>query len=240
MNNKKEFLKLIAKNISEFGYHVTFVNGGQNPHFAYTIGLHEKFGLELVIAGQFISIKAYENIFDLIVKKLETISNINSIHDNKIFRNSEVGLLEMHSSWKKRIVLGAYDYYSINDIKAFQVVPSNEKLLDTPDMSKTWDINCPIWGWLDKEWDLSVPKTAHVVTNIQFLRGETITEIMRWEDGYWEMFAGATPDVLDEDVRILPFGTMIGIDSSLMIAEKLKNATGLWREDKNSEWQKWE
>lgn len=63
---------------------------------------------------------------------------------------------------------------------------------------------------------------------------------MRWKDDYWEMFAGVTPYVSDDDVRILPFGTMIGIDDSLMIASKLKNDHGLWRENKYDQWHDWE
>lgn len=239
MKQKEEFFKIIEKNINEHCYQVTLVNGGQNPNFAYTIGLYKKFGFELVIAGQYISVKTYEDTFDLVVKELETTSIINLINLNKVLNKSEVELLEMHSSWKKRMILGTYDYYSIDDVNAFQIKPRNGRFLDVPDMSKIWDVNCPIWCWLDKKWDFPIPDTAHVVTNVQFLKSETITEIMRWSEDYWEMFVGATPDVLDEDVRILPFGTMVGIDDSLMIASNLKNENGLWRENKDEEWKNW-
>jgi hypothetical protein len=214
------------------------INGAQNPNFAYTIGLHKKFGFELVIAGQYISVKDYEYTFDLVVKKLETIQNLDLIHINKVFNKSEVKLIEMHTSWKKRMILGAYDYYNIDEIKAFQITPNN-RLLDIPIMSEVWNIDCPIWGWLDKDWNYPIPKTAHVVTNVQFLRGETITEIIRWNDDYWEMFVGPAPEVLDDDVRILPFGTMIGIDDSLMVASNLKKNDGLWRNNKEDKWNKW-
>lgn len=239
MDKRSNFLRLIKENISEFGYHITLVNGAQNPNYAYTIGLHEKFGFELVIAGQYISVKAYENIFKLVVKELETITSSVLIHKNKVLNENDIDVIEMHSSWKERMILGAYDYYHTDKIKAYQI-KHNNRLLDVPDMSKFWNINCPIWCWLEKEWDFQIPKAAHVVTNIQFLKGETITEIMRWKDDYWEMFVGVTPDVSDEDVRILPFGTMKGIDDSLMLASNLHNDHGLWRENKDDQWHDWE
>jgi hypothetical protein len=46
---KKEFLDIIRKNIDKNGYHVTLVNGGQNPNFSYSIGISERFGFEWLL-----------------------------------------------------------------------------------------------------------------------------------------------------------------------------------------------
>lgn len=101
----------------------------------------------------------------MVVKELETITSSVLIHKNKVLNKNEIDVIEMHSSWKKRMILGIYDYYNIDEIKAYQI-KQNNRLLDVPDMSEVWNINCPIWCWLEKEWDFQIPKTAHVVTNI--------------------------------------------------------------------------
>lgn len=239
MSKKKEFLELIKKNISKYGYHVTLVNGGQHPHYAYTIGLYKKYGFELVIAGGYISTGSYERTFDLILKGLNSGLSLDSIYESESIGET-LKLLEVHSSWKKKMILGVYDYYNNNNVKAFQVIPNSERLLDTPNMNKPWNEDDSVWNWLDKEWNENVPKNAYSITNIEFLKGEAITEVMRWEDEYWEMFVGDSTNIPDEDVRILPIGAMIGIDESLKTTINLKNGNGLWRESKESEWQAWE
>lgn len=240
MTDRQEFIKLIEKNILKFGYHVTLVNRGQNPHFAYTIGLYKKFGFELVIAGGFTSIKNYERSFDLILAGLNSGNNLNSIFKSNDMNCENMKLLEMHSSWKNKMIFGAYDYYKLDSIKALQILPIGDKLLDVPIMSEPFDKNNPVWKWLSIEWNKNAPKTAYVITNVQFLQGGTITEIMRYEDGYWEMFVGNTDDVSDDDVRVLPLGVMIGIDSSLEDAIQLSIGNGIWREDKEAGWKDWE
>ena len=46
-----EFKKIISQNIEQFGHHITLVNGNSMPRFAYTIGLRESLGFELIFAG---------------------------------------------------------------------------------------------------------------------------------------------------------------------------------------------
>jgi len=241
MNERQEFLKLIRKNVEKYGYHITFVNGGQNPHFAYTIGLYEKLGFELVIAGGYISVQVNEEIFSGILSGLNSGLNTSSVFEVSDGVSGEAFmLLEMHSTWKESMILGVFDYYNNNNIKAFQILPTKVKPIDVPVMSNSWDKEDPIWCWLKKEWKEDIPISSYVVTNLGFLQGETITEIMRWEDDFWEMFAGAAPDVPDEDVRILPISTMLAIDKSLKPAVELSIGSGLWRENKQSKWEVWE
>lgn len=116
-------------------------------------------------------------------------------------------------SWTKKTMLGVYDYFNTEHIKAYQVVPEEKnKLLDVPNMSDNWDNNDPIWKWLEKEWPYSVPPRSIAITNFTALKGECITELTRWKVNEWEMFAGAGPDVEEDDIRIVPFGTLLGID----------------------------
>jgi len=231
-----EFLDIIRKNINKNGYHVTLVNGGQNPNFSYSIGLSERFSFELIIAGGFKSIKENEFIFEHIYQKLQSGSTVNSqfsLSDNDVFYLGTVD-----SSWCKKLMLGVYDYYSVDEIMAYQIIPI-ERTLDTPLMSDALIPNDPIWKWLYMDWNIDAPKNSYIITDLNALKGKTITEVAKWEDHVWEMFSGPGPDVEKEDIRIVPLGTILGIDATLKPILNLIVGQGLWRDNKDSSWQDW-
>jgi len=231
-----EFLEIIRKNIEKNGYHITLVNGGQNPNFSYSIGLAERFGFELIIAGGFKSIKDNEFIFGHIYQKLKSGSTVNSqfsLSDNDLFYLGTVD-----SSWCEKLMLGVYDYYSVDEIKAYQIIPI-ERTLDTPLMSDAIIPNDPVWKWLDMKWNIDAPKNSYVITDLNALKGKTITEVAKWEDHVWEMFSGPGPDVEKEDIRIVPLGTILGIDATLKPIVNLIVGQGLWRDNKDSSWHDW-
>ena len=231
-----EFLDIIRKNIDKNGYHITLVNGGQNPNFSYSIGLFERFGFELIIAGGFKSIKENEFIFEYIYQKLQSGSTVNSqfsLSDNDVFYLGTVD-----SSWCEKLMLGVYDYYSVDEITAYQIIPI-ERTLDTPLMSDAFFPNDPVWKWLYMDWNIDAPKNSYVITDLNALKGKTITEVAKWEDHVWEMFSGPGPDVEKEDIRIVPLGTILGIDATLKSIVNLIVGQGLWRDNKDSIWQDW-
>ncbi len=220
-----EFLEIIKTNIYEYGYHLTLVTGGQHPRFSYSIGLTEKFGFELIIAGGFISIKDNEYIFRDIYQQLQSGHTVDSkflLSDNNIFYLAKVG-----TSWSKKLMLGVYDYYDVDEIIAYQIIPVN-RTMDTPLMSEARILNDPIWKWLDMDWNVKAPKNSYVVTDIETLNGKTIIELMRWEEHKWEMFSGPGPDVKEDDIRIVPLGTILGIDDTLQPCLNLAIGQGLW------------
>jgi hypothetical protein len=53
------------------------------------------------------------------------------------------------------------------------------------------------------------------------------------------MFSGPGPDVEKEDIRIVPLGTILGIDATLKPIVNLIVGQGLWRDNKDSSWQDW-
>ena len=233
---KDEFLNIIRANIDENDYHITLVNRGQNPDFSYSIGLTEKIGFELIIAGGGNSIKENELIFKHVNQWLHRGSTIDSqffLSDNDIYY-----LANVDPSWSKKLMLGVYDYYDTDEIVAFQIIHVN-KTLDTPCMSEVRILNDPIWKWLDIEWNIEAPKNSYVITDIYALRGKAITELTRWEDHVWEMFSGPGPDVKEEDIKIVPLGTILGIDDTLQPIVSLLIGEGLWRDSKDSSWQNW-
>ena len=233
---KTEFLEIIRKNIYKNGFHITMVNGGQNPNFSYSIGLTERFGFELIIAGGFKSIKDNEFILEHLYQKLISGSTVNSqfsLSDNGVFYLDTVD-----SSWGEKLMLGVYDYYSIDKITAYQIIPV-ERTLDTPLMSDAIIPNDPVWKWLHTNWNIDAPKNSYVITDLDALKGKTITEVAKWEDHVWEMFSGPGPDVEKEDIRIVPLGTILGIDATLKPIVNLIVGQGLWRDNKDSSWHDW-
>ncbi len=232
-----EFLQLIRANICKNGYHLTLVTGGQSPRYSYSIGLTEKLGFELIIAGGFTTVKDNEMVFDYVISQLQSGYTV----DSKFFlsETNAFFLRKVHPSWSEKLMLGVYDYYDANEIIAYQIISVN-KTMDTPVMSELRILNDPIWKWLDTEWDIKAPMDSYVVTDLEALRGKPIIELTRWEDQKWEMFSGPGPDVKEEDIMIVPLGTMLGIDETLKPVIDLPVGEGLWREDKDSDWQKWE
>lgn len=234
---KKEFLHIIRTNIDEIGYHFTLVNGGQHPDFSYAIGLTEKLGFELIIAGGgFISMEENGLIFNCIVNQLKSGHPV----DSEFFlpNNDTCYLTKVDSSWSKKLMLGVYDYYNVDEITAYQIIPK-DRTMDIPLMSEPMIPNDPIWKWLDINWDIDAPKNSYVITDIDSLRGKTIVELTRWEEHVWEMFSGPGPDVSENDIRTVPLGTIVGIDSTLEVITNLTVGQGLWRDDKYSSWQDW-
>lgn len=233
---RSEFSNIIKTNIHDNEYHLTLVNGGQHPEFSYTIGLTEKLGFELIIAGGFISVKDNEAIFRYIYNQLKSGHNIES--EFKLSENNVYYLSKVDSSWSKKLMIGVYDYYNLDEITAYQIISVN-RTMDTPLMSEVKITDDPIWKWLDLDWNINVPKNSYIITDIDSLQGKTITELTRWEEHVWEMFSQPGPDVKEEDIRIVSLGTILGIDNTLQPIVNLAVGEGLWRDNKDSEWQNW-
>ncbi|ASS50303.1 MAG: hypothetical protein A3D31_12105 [Candidatus Fluviicola riflensis] len=228
-----KFLDLIKANITKHGYHVTIVNSDTDPRYCYTIGLNESLGFELVIAGGYFYLKDdLLYILDLLVSNLKKDGSLINSH----IQTSKFGsftFIRIHDSWNDLMLLGVSDYYKTDTIKSFQIIPDGEHFtLEIPDMSKKINgESFPIWKWLIHEWDLKVPETSKAITNLAALKGEKITEVMRWEVDNWEMFAGSGPDIDENDIRVVPIGMILGIDKTINDALDLKIEKGFWRKN---------
>lgn len=237
---KKLVLDQIRENISRSGHHVYVVSGGETPRFAYTIGMSESVGVELILAGGIF----YMN--DEVLKIINDIAGqLKTHHDLEMFDVDDLGsftLSKAHSSWAAKLMLGVFDYYKRFDVPALQIVPDKAHwTIDVPDMSVPWNASSePVWRWLEEPWSFPVPRDSTAATNLAALRGERITEAMRWEENEWEMFAGPGPDVERDDMRVVALGTLVAADKSLMPVVNLARQEGLWRDaDPDSEWHPW-
>lgn len=235
----KEFISKIKSNIAENGLHITIVSGGQEPRYAYTVGLYAQKGTELIFAGGiFYSRKDVLRILNNIAEKIKS-GNSNSTYN--IGSLGKFTLREVHSSWSSMMMLSVCDYFNLQKINAYQIIPERKNFtLDIPDMSQVWSAKeQSVWKWLKEEWTFEVSDKTMVVTNLDALKGNPVTEVMRWEREEWEMFSGAGPEVDEKDLRVVPIGTLLGIDSSLLPALLLEVKKGMWREGISHGWNDW-
>ena len=241
MKNKEELLEVIEFNIQRYGCHIMIVSGGNVPRYAYTIGLHKILGFELVLAGAIFYMKdelyVVMNFIAEVLKKQEGEKNIEiSINDLGRFSLSKVD-----DSWSSMMMLGVFDYYGIESVQAFQIKPDSiHSTLDVPNMAIKWNpLSEPVWQWLNLKWSYSVPENSQVITNLDALRGDAVTELMRWEIDEWEMFSGAGPEIGKDQIRVVPLGLMLGLDDSLKVALDVQIGKGLWRETQTGKWNLW-
>jgi len=236
---KKAALAQIRSNIERHGFHVYVVQQSNVPRFAYTIGLGPQIGFELLLAG------AIFYMADEVVDILNTIgSQLRQEPARRGFDVNDLGnflLCDVEDSWSRSLLLGAMDYYQKDVIAALQVVPQGDRVtIDVPNCSNARTSNTqPIWQWLDKPWQFPVPATSTSVTDLSSLRGAAIIEAARWEEDQWELFSGPGDQFRPDEVRIVPLGTLLAFDESLVPVTALAVGDGIYREDSQGEWNEW-
>ena len=238
---KSAALETIQGNINKFGHHIYLVSGGTSPRFSYSIGLSKKVGFELVIAGAtFYSAEEVKLIINEMANKLESQIAWDELRV-EIASLGKFILRKMDKSWSAALMLGALDFYDQKIVNGLQIVPDKEHwTVDIPDLTEVRSVKtAPVWQWLDNPWKECVPNKAVAITNLSALQGAPITEAMRWEEGEWEMFAGAGPDVNKGDIRIVPLSTLLAVDPSINAVISLGVGKGLWRDPVDLVWQPW-
>jgi hypothetical protein len=238
-SRRQKALERIKQNIVQYGHHVYIVDGGPSPRFSYTIGLSQRYGGELILAGAaFFSNEETVQIINHIAAKLGSGEPWNTSF------KLALGAFSLRGSdltWTSKLMLGALDFYDSSDVPAFQIVPDEDHwTVEIPDLSQPWSaVAEPAWRWLEEPWRHDVPSGSVAVTNLAALRGDRITEAARWEEDEWELFAGAAPDVPEEEIRTVPLGTLLAVDESLLPVVGLPVGRALWR-DVDSDWRPWE
>jgi hypothetical protein len=241
MIERPELFKRISSDIERVGYHLTLVAGNILPRFAYTIGGINTFGSELIFAGgELYSRYDLSNIFSHAFDELKRGVQWKDVSID-LGSLGTFSLSLVHRSWCKLLALDAFDFYNEQEIKALQILPDRKHhTLDIPDLSTEFEGESnPVWQWLTREWDVPIPNDSMAVTNIEVLFGTRATEVMRWEENEWEIYAGAGPDVPKEDMRTVPLAVLTGIDKSLEPAMHLPIGKGLWRDPIALVWNNW-
>ena len=238
---RREIWRLIEANTAKSGRHIYLISGGATPRFAYTIGLTETSGFELVLAGAlFYSASETHRIVNGIADALLTpgvSTEMVEVDDLGTF-----SLRPIQRPWIDSLLLGASDFYGSTTIEGLQIVPDPTHFtLDVPDLSLPAAASQNgAWRWLSEPWPYDIPEQSVTATDLIALQGRRITEVWRWEPDYWEMFAGAGPDTKGEDVRIVPLGVLLAADETLRPVVDLPVGGGLWRDADSFEWHKCE
>jgi len=247
MNGKDETardraMSSIRSNIEEHGHHVYVVSGGACPKYLYSIGLRETLGFELIWAGAaYFTYGDAGYVLNRIAEQLKFKKQ--SVEDEFLIDGEAVySLRDVNPTWPRELWLGALDYYDIDHVPVVQIVPEEKyQTLDIPNLSRNWDRESePIWRWMNEKWEYPVPEASTAATNLDALKGKKITQAIRWEKDYWEIFAGSPSDVAKEDGRVLPLGTLMGIDESLEAVVHLEIEQGIWRDSEESDWNEWD
>lgn len=238
---RKAALEKIQQNIDSRGHHIYVVSGTPDPRFAYTIGLSRSLGFELILAGAiFYMLSDVSAIINAVASQL-TAESVRQELNLEISSLGVFSLRSVHMSWVKALLLGALDFYQVEEVPALQIVPDQAHwTIDIPNLSEPWSsATAPAWKWLKEPWTLPVPEESMALTNLAALSGARITEAARWEDDYWEIFAGAGPDVEKSDTRVVPLGVLLATDDSLQPVIELSVGSSVWR-DEVSDWHPWE
>ena len=236
---REAWLQKIRSNIDSYGHHVTSVQQGTTPRFAYTIGLSPRAGEEIVLAG------AADLLFRDVMRVINRAGDLAHGPGLNIGDTLEVehfgafSVAPVDNSWVQLLLLGAVDFYG-DTVSAVQLLPDpTTRTIDVPDLSRPFDPAAePVWAWMTEPWSFAVPAGSHAVTNLDALRGKPITEACRWEDDTWEIFHGAGPDVAHEDARVVPLGTLLGFDPSLRPVVDLEVGSGI-RRSPPGPWHPW-
>ena len=238
-SKKQAALDVIHRHIDEFGHHVYVVAGGSPiPRFAYTIGVSERLGSELILAGAAMFCKTE------VLAIIDAVANAISVQPHAV--NGTIAVKELGTftlrpvdpSWSVEFIFGAFDFYGVTSLPALQILPDEAHwTADIPDLEQPWSAaTAGVWKWLKVPWGFPVPPTALVTTNLGVLRGDKVIEVMRWEQDSWEMFSREAPEIPEDEIRVVQIGTMLVMDRSLEDALHVSVGKGLWRDADDHEW----
>jgi hypothetical protein len=231
-------LARIREHIERRGQHVYVVAAGTVPRWAYTIGLTEAIGTELVLAGG--ASFGDDDVVEILNDIADALRSDPALRKLMVDGAGTFTLRAADASWVQDLLLGARDYYQ-RDVTALQVVPDAEHLTgDTPDLSQPWRADDQrAWRWLREPWELPVPSDSTAVTDLDALRGAPVLEAARWEEDQWELFSAPGDELPRERIRLVPLGTMLALDGTLAVVTHLRVGDGVVREDGGSEWSEW-
>jgi hypothetical protein len=239
---KKSALELIRSNIAKHGHHIYLVQGSEAvPRYAYTIGLREPLGAELVFAGAAVF---YADDVTRVINEVAGRLTAGTNPSETAFTVEPLGTFSLQvvdASWASELLLGASDFYGVPTIPALQILPDEDHwTIDVPNLARAWSATAePVWRWRREPWAYPVPRNSLATTNLDALRGGRITEAARWEEEQWELFAGAGPDVPPDEIRVVPLGTLLAVDQSLDAVTQLDVGRALWRDAEDGDWNRW-
>lgn len=218
----------ISENIHRSGYHVVVVSGGATPRWAYTIGLSETKGRELLFAGGVSYLK--DEMLELIAGVAKSEVDLAACQGPTEIPSLLVDVVPVGPTWSDRLMIGVKGYYGAPKL-ALQVVPRQGRTIDTPRTGVPYDIDAAgPFRWLEGEWPYPVPRGSEVMVDVRVTTGAAVTEVGRWEQDYWEMFSVPREEIDKSKARLLPLGVLLATDPTLAAATELAVGESATRE----------
>lgn len=235
---REKWRKLVDRNIARHGHHITLIGNEVSPRYAYTVGLTPKVGYELVFAGGlYYSADEIADVVNGVAAQLTPADSKGRTRKLDVGALGTFTLGAVRKEWRKDM-LGAIERYG--DRGARQVLPDKAHwTLDTPEMSKPRSAAVNrAWTWERKKWPHE--ESWGAMTSLEVLRGAPITEVARWEDDYWEMFAGEDPSAMDRaDARYVSMAILVALDPTLLRSLDLAVGEGMRRDGRRRAWKPW-
>lgn len=238
---RANFLATIRTNIERCGHHVTIVAGGPSPRFGYTIGASDGKGPEYIFAGgSYFSSQQVKEALDAAIATGARPED--EPHVVKLRNGERFSLRAVDKSWTHLLALGALDYFGVDEIQLLQLLPTRPRMtVDVPDLGRPFAPDTePAWRWRTEAWSYPIPKRSVAGTHLAVLQGVGATEVTRWEEDEWEIFAGSGEAVEESAFRRVPLGVLLAADPSLEPIVNLQVGDGLHRESPSDPWVAWE
>jgi hypothetical protein len=228
----------VARDIAQFGFHITVVQQSAVPRWAYTIGLGKRGLREFVLAGA--EVLDLESALGVLRSAADRSLRLgDSLEDLRVagvcYRSQIV-----HPSWRLPMLAGV-DRLVGRDAVVVQLRPSDRRSLDIPDMQSASGVESdPVWRWLvvPEQWPYKASMHGKVVTDTGFLEGAEAVQAARWESDEWEVFSRQGVDVSREEMRVVALGTALGLDSTLEPITRMPLGHGLLR-SRTGAWEPW-
>src|SRR5437763_5985394 len=106
---RKAALEEIREHIARKGHHVYVVVGAVIPRYAYTIGVSESIGAELILAGA--SFYGNDDVVDILNDIAAQLKRDREILRFEVDGQGAFTLGKAHESWAMGFMRGAVDYY---------------------------------------------------------------------------------------------------------------------------------
>lgn len=235
---EKRVTRTIRRNIQSHGHHIYDVRGGPLPPWSYSIGLSERIGFEVILAGGLYFDESERlTILDGCIEHL--IKQVSSEYENSLGRFC---LHLISESWPDELFLGAIDYYGCRP-KFMQIYPGEDSLtMDVPRLFGSWSVeDFPVWKWLEEDWNYSIPPKSIALTDTDILGGHAKAEVAcRFGKEYWEIYSRQPEEIEDQYKRFSPLGTILALYPDIEAATRLRSGHAIERFQNQSDWRPWD
>ncbi|HUQ02973.1 MAG TPA: DUF4262 domain-containing protein [Kofleriaceae bacterium] len=229
--------QIIRRTIVRHGHQTYMIMAGSCPRFAYTVGVSESVGAELVLAGA--AIFTRDEVHVIINTVATELRAGTPAHTVVVVEGlGSFTLRRADPTWVRWLLCCANAYYR-HDVAAYQIVPDRDHwTVDVPDMTTPWSVeSAPAWRFLRDLPPATFPASAHVATGLDVLRGTLVTRATRREPSYWEAFSNAPLTM--QQIRIVPLSTLLATDESLVDLFDLPIGQRRWRPASGHPWRRY-